>query len=105
MKTSFILASALLFAGCNTGRKQDAVLTQEQAQKMALQLANDRAATIYHCQAFRMGRPAHLVQGCWVWVGRQGYGRGDLEATVKLAADGSTNSVDLKLLDSGRNML
>ena len=67
---------------------------------IALRLANDKASTVYHSQPFSSGQPAHFVNGRWVWVGRQGYGRGDIEATVELAANGSTNSVDLKLLDN-----
>jgi hypothetical protein len=80
--------------------EKSASLTAEQAQTVAMRLANDRASTLYHCQPFRDGQPARFVAGQWVWVNLQGFGHGDIQATVQLAADGSTNSVDLKLLDS-----
>jgi hypothetical protein len=80
--------------------EKSASLTAEQAQTVAMRLANDKASTLYHCQPFRDGQPARFVTGQWVWVNLQGFGHGDIQATVELAADGSTNSVDLKLLDS-----
>ena len=84
--------------------EKSASLTAEQAKTVAMRLANDKAFTLYHCQPFRDGQPARFVAGQWVWVDLQGFGHGDIQATVELAADGSTNSVDLKLLDS-RNLL
>ena len=80
--------------------ENSATLAVEQAQTVALRLANEKAFTLYHCQPFRDGQPARFVGGQWVWVALQGFGHGDIQATVQLAADGSTNSVDLKLLDS-----
>jgi hypothetical protein len=99
MKTSCIIILTLLLVGCASTR-QKASLTAEQAKMVAIQLANDRASTLYHSQPFRGSQPARFEAGHWVWVGRQGYGHGDIEALVELAADGSTNSVYLKLLDS-----
>jgi len=75
-------------------------LTAERAKTVAMRLANDKAFTLYHCQPFRDGQPARFVAGQWVWIDLQGFGHGDIQATVQLAANGSTNSVDLKLLDS-----
>jgi len=80
--------------------EKSASLTAEQAKTVAMRLANDKAFTLYHRQPFRDGQPARFVAGQWVWVDLQGLGHGDIQATVQLAADGSTNSVDLKLLDS-----
>jgi len=77
-----------------------ALLSAEEAKTMAMRLANGKAFTLYHCQPFRDGQPSRFAAGQWVWVGQQGFGRGDIQATVELAADGSTNSVNLKLLDS-----
>ena len=84
--------------------EKSASLTAEQAKTLAIRLANDKALTLYHCQPFRDGQPARFVAGQWVWVDLQGLGHGDIQATVKLAEDGSTISVDVKLLDS-RNQL
>jgi hypothetical protein len=84
--------------------EKSASLTAEQAKTVAMRLANDKAFRLYHCQPFRDGQPARFVAGQWVWVDQRGFGQGDIQATVELAADGSTNSVDLKLLDS-RNLL
>ena len=80
--------------------EKSASLTAEQAKTVAMRLANDKASALYHCQPFRDGQPARFVAGQWVWVDLQGFGHSDIQATVELAADGSTNSVDLKLLDS-----
>jgi uncharacterized protein YcfL len=98
MKTSFIIIFTLLLVGCASTR-QSASLTAEQAKTVAMRLANDKAFTLYHCQPFRDSQPARFV-GQWVWVDYQGFGYGDIQATVELAADGSTHSVDLKLLVS-----
>ena len=99
MKILSIIFCALLLVGCASSH-QSASLTPDQARTLAIRLANDRAATVYQFQPFRDGQSAHLVAGHWVWAGRQGFGRGDLQVTVELAADGSTNDVALLLLDS-----
>jgi hypothetical protein len=87
-----------------TSTRQSASLTSEQAKTVALRLANEKASTLYHCQPFADGQPAQIVAGHWLWDARQGFGHGDIMATVELASDGSTNSVDLQLLDS-QNLL
>jgi hypothetical protein len=99
MKTSLILVLAFMFVGCESSR-QSALLTPDQAKTLAMRLANDKVATLYHSQPFVAGQPAQFVAGHWLWVARQGFGRGDIQATVELAADGSTNSIDLKLFES-----
>ena len=96
MKTSRVILFAFLLAGCASQRPV-ASLNAEQAKTMAIQLANDRAFKLYRCQPFQVGEPARLVAGQWVWASHQGFGLGDLQATVKLARDGSTNQVDLQL--------
>lgn len=98
-RTSFVIGFALLLVGCARS-PQNAVLTAEQAQTLAMRLANDKALTAYHCQPFRDGQPARFMEGHWVWTDSRGVGTGDVEARVELAPDGSSNSVDLKLLDS-----
>jgi hypothetical protein len=99
MKTSLIVVLAFILIGCKSSR-QSASLTTEQATTTAMRLANDKASTLYQHQPFIAGQPAQFVEGHWLWVARQGFGRGDIQATVELAADGSTNSVDLQLFDS-----
>jgi hypothetical protein len=99
MKTSRLILFALLLAGC-TSTRQTASLTADQAKAVALQLANDKASSIYHCQPFRDGQPARVVAGHWVWTEQRGYGQGDIQAIVELAMDGSTHSVDVQLLDN-----
>jgi hypothetical protein len=61
-----------------------------------MRLANDKASTLYHCKPFMDGQPAQIVTGRWVWTARQGLGHGDIETTVQLAMDGSTNNVDVQ---------
>jgi len=99
MKISCIIISAFLLVGCESSR-QSASLTTEQATIIAMRLANDKASTLYQQRPFAAGQPAEFVAGHWLWVARQGFGRGDIQATVELAADGLTNSVDVKLFDS-----
>ena len=99
MKTSLVVVLAFILIGCKSSR-QSASLTTEQATTTAMRLANDKASTLYQHQPFLPGQPAQFVTGHWLWVARQGFGRGDIQATVELAADGSTNSVDLQLFDS-----
>jgi hypothetical protein len=99
MKTFFVTIFTLLLVGCASPR-QSASLTVEQAKTVAMRLANDKAFTLYHCQPFRDSQPARFVGGLWIWVGLQGFGNSDIQATVELAADGSTHNVDVQLLNS-----
>ncbi|MGB7746912.1 MAG: hypothetical protein WBN75_06455 [Verrucomicrobiia bacterium] len=96
MKTPCIIISVFLLIGC-TAVHQNASLTADQAKTAAIQLANDKASTLYHCQPFRDGQPATFESDHWVW---RELAPGDIEATVKLAADGSTNSVAINLLSN-----
>ncbi|HEX5399935.1 MAG TPA: hypothetical protein VFY06_12900 [Verrucomicrobiae bacterium] len=99
MKPMFITICALLLVGC-AASPRSASLDTEQATALATQLANEKAFTVYHSQPFQKGQPAHFEAGHWIWTGRRGVGRSDLQATVELAADGSTNNVTLQLFDS-----
>jgi hypothetical protein len=84
--------------GVSHANKQS--LTAEQAKALAIRLANDKASTLYHSQPFGAGQPAQFVTDHWLWAAQQGFGSGDIQARVELAADGSTNSVNLQLFDS-----
>jgi hypothetical protein len=95
MKSSCILFLPLILVSC-TSSGQPAPLTSAQAKLLAIQLANDKATLTYHRQPFHDGQPASFVDGHWLW--RQ-LGPGDIEATVELAADGSTNRVILNLMN------
>jgi hypothetical protein len=99
MKISVITVFAFLLVGCESSR-QSASLTSEQARAAAIQLANQKADTLYHCQPFQDGQPARFTQGHWIWSDTRGYGREDIQATVELAANGSTNNVDIELFDN-----
>jgi hypothetical protein len=99
MKTSWISIFTLLLVGWASTR-QSTLLNAEQAKSVAIHLANDKTAILYHRKPFQDGQPAQFVSGRWVWVGLQGFGRDDIQATVELAADGSTNNVDLQLFDN-----
>jgi hypothetical protein len=94
MKTSLIAVLGFMLIGCESSR-QSVSLTAEQAKTVAMRLANDKASTIYHRQPFHDGQPAAFVSGRWVW---RELAPGDIEATVELAADGSTNSVVINIL-------
>lgn len=96
LKTSRVILFAFLLAGC-ASKRPVASLNAEQAKTVAIQLANDQAFKRYQCQPFQAGEPARLIAGQWIWASHQGFGHGDLQATVKLASDGSTNQVDLQL--------
>ncbi len=100
MRTLCVIVFALLLVGCRTGARQGSSLNADQARTTALQLANDKAFELYHCQPFHDGPPARFTQGRWVWIDRQGYGKSDFEVVVELAANGSPRMVDLKLLDN-----
>src|ERR1039457_1605375 len=99
MKTSLVIVLAFILVGCESSR-QSASLTTEQATTIAMRLANDKASTLYQHQPFVAGQPAQFVAGHWLWVARQGFGNGDIQATVELAAEGTTNHVDIQLSDS-----
>ena len=100
MKARYVVPLALTLVGCSSTILHPATLTPDQASNLAQQLANEKAQTLYNCQPFRNGPPAQFAQGCWVWRDRRGQGNGDVEATVKFAADGAKPDVNVILLDS-----
>jgi hypothetical protein len=104
MKPSLIVIVAFLLTGCQSSRP-GASLTAEQAEVLAVQLANTKTDAFFHCQPFHDGQPPRFEAGHWIWTDSRGLGLGDIQARVDLAADGSTNSVDIKLLDSKNSML
>jgi hypothetical protein len=98
MKTSLIAVSALLLVGCESSQTNTSI-TSAQAAAISLQLANDKADASYHRRPFQNNQPARFKDGRWVWTDGHGAGTLDIQATVELAANGSTNSVDIKILD------
>jgi len=99
MKISLIAVLAFILVGCESPQ-QSTSLTTQQATATAMRLANDKAFALYQHQPFVVGQPAQFIAGHWLWVSRQGFGSGDIQASVELAKDGSTNKVDLQLFDS-----
>jgi len=108
MKISWAIILAALLVGCSSTRQSttstSTALTSLQATNLAMKLANEKALTAYNCDPFKTQEPVLFLQGRWVWIGREGYGHGDIQATVELATDGSTNNVVLQLL-SNQNIL
>jgi hypothetical protein len=110
MKTRYAWGLALLCAGCQPSHqssslapepaRQNLSLTPEQAMATAVQLANAKSDALYQKRPFEPGKLPQFIGGHWVWTGMGGVGQLDLEARIELAIDGSTNSVDLHLLDS-----
>jgi hypothetical protein len=98
MKIASIIIVTLLLVGC-TSTRPSASLTAEQAKTVAMRLANDKADKLFHHRPFQDSQPAHFAAGRWIWTDSHGVGLEDFQARVELAADGSTNSVDIKLLD------
>ena len=97
MKTALIATVALFLIGCASSQ-QSASLNPEQAKTIALRLANDKASTLYHCRPFHDGEHVCFIRDRWEWSGQVPMGQGDLEATVVLAEDGSTNQVSFQTL-------
>jgi hypothetical protein len=98
MKTTCILF-ALFLVGCTSTRPNQA-MTAEQATSLAMRLANDKAFAEYYCKPFHDGRPAQFRAEHWVWTDMEGLGKGDIRASVDLAADGSVNRVQLEILNN-----
>jgi hypothetical protein len=71
-----------------------------EAAQMARNLANQQALALYRCEPFINGPSVVWTNEHWLWHARQGLGDGDMEAVVSLAADGSTQSVQVLLLHS-----
>lgn len=76
-------------------------LTATQAQILAMELANDKAESLFHHRPFHDSRVPQFAEGRWVWTASEGVGHMDVQAKVELAADGSTNSVNVEAFDSG----
>ena len=97
----------LLIIGCrhpttSAARAVQAVsLTAEAATAIASNTANEKAQTLYNCRPFVASRTAEFVDGQWLWYERQPRGVADLEATVRLAPDGTLRTCDVILLDIG----
>lgn len=96
MKISLVCISAVLLVGCQgIGRSER--LSQAQAETIVVWYANDKALVLYGYRPFQEDKPASFTQGRWIWSdGRtftNGPMHGHFQATVELAADGSTNSV------------
>jgi uncharacterized protein YcfL len=103
MKISWFIILALALVGCSSTPQTTTPstgLTSLQATTLAMQLANEKAAAAYNSRPFTKQEPILFLQGRWLWIGREGYGQGDIQARVELAADGSTNSVALQLLSN-----
>ena len=98
MKLLPFIASVFLLFGCSTTPHHSQRLSVAEAKALAPQLANDAAFTRYGCRPFHDGQSPRLEQGRWVWSGRYGYGKGDLEALVMIAADGSTHEINFDVL-------
>jgi hypothetical protein len=98
MRISAIMILTLFLVGCESSQKS-ARLTADQAATLAMQLANDKANQLFHRRPFQNCLPAYFTAGHWIWTCSQGVNLEDFQARVELAANGSTNSVDIKLLD------
>jgi hypothetical protein len=99
MRRPCILVFSLALVGCATSKQQPSPsLTDAQATQMATRLANNQADYLFHCQPFHDGRPANFTNGHWRWTQLCS---GDYEATVELAANGSTNRVVVLWLNDG----
>jgi len=98
MKSVLVTISALLLAGCESSRT-NTFLTADQAGARCVQLANDQADAVYHRRPFENKQPPQFENGRWIWTGSRGVGIMDYQAKVELAANGSTNNVDVRLTD------
>jgi len=78
------------------------ILNAEAAADLARQMANETAKELYDCEPFREMRPARMEEAKWIWSDCRTWGHADFEATVTLGQDGSPQSVQVLLLDSGR---
>ena len=104
MKIASIIVVTLLLVGC-TSTRPNTSLTAEQVKAVAIKLANDKAFQLYHCQPFdvkAIRQPGCCVasfwQGHWVCMTQQRLSiDADIRATIELAADGSTNNVNLQI--------
>jgi hypothetical protein len=98
-----LLWSVVLLAGCSSPRAPRAVLTAEEASLRARTLANEAARTRYGMEPYFNGPRAKRVGDQWVWSDRRACSHGDMEATVRLASDGSPRTVQVNFLDSRVN--
>src|SRR5262245_62024833 len=90
---------ALLTVGCRApvpspstaaqGASQSKPLTAEAATAIARKAANEKAQSLYDCKPFVGSQAAEFVEGQWLWRERQPRGTKDIEATVRLAPEGS----------------
>ena len=74
-------------------------LNSQQAHVLAKRLAASRYDLLGEV-ALQRSAPPQLLDGRWVWVCRQGIGRGDVEATVTFAENGSSPQFDWRSFSS-----
>jgi hypothetical protein len=96
-----MLLALMLTAGCSTTApptKAPAVLTQQQAHRLAEELAVAHYGWIIGAAGIERSNPPSLHAGEWLWRWRQGRGKGDREITVSFAPDGSSPVVDYQFV-------
>jgi hypothetical protein len=97
----------MLLIGCSrqqqttnalTNTSTPSLLTKEQAESLALRLANDKLMKLnsMHLHFTDSDSRASFVAGHWIWTDEFPFAHSLHEATVELASDGSTNSVDVE---------
>ena len=98
MKILPFIFCAVFLVGCTSSR-QAASISREQAGTLAVRFANDKAFAQYRCRPFRDTQSIHFTADHWTWTDRQGIGRGDIEAKVEIASNGTVRSVEIQLLE------
>ncbi len=100
MRLCFFIALAVALIGCSGGKPRGTALNAQQANSLALRLANEKAQAVLNIEPFRPDPSAQVLQGRWVWNERRGLGFTDVEAIVSFAPDGSDPIVSVVLLDT-----
>ncbi len=75
-------------------------LNSRQAHVLARKLAAFHFGHLVGDSAVERSAPPQLISGHWVWAWRRGSGRGDVEAKVSFAQDGSLPRVDWQYFTS-----
>ena len=104
MKALAFIFCAIFLMGCTSSR-QAASISKEQAGRLAMRFANDKAFAQYYCRPFRDSQSVNFVAGHWTWSDRVACGRGDIEGKVEITSNGDVRSVEVQLLDGTTPML
>lgn len=100
VKVLIVDSNSAVMPSVTTKTPQSTPLTPNEAGALARKMANEKAQALCGAWPFWDSTPAHFDRNQWYWSDYRACGYGDMQASVRLAADGSPLSVNVMFLIS-----